>query len=190
MDRRRLHSRRVGVALHHHPAAMGTALADDDHDDGEDHKTRNGNDQAGELDPVVTDCHGLRGVYSTQHGDKIVSDAHVIAQAGVGKETHHVMANRGVIGGVHTAEKAHRVVPHLAVEADISEKNDHIVIHFAFDANAAKEADRIPDRSIGRHVDVAEERNRVVIGVRSSRAGREGRDGYQKSGEDGQFPRH
>ncbi len=73
---------------------MGTALANNDHDDDKDDKDRKGNKEARELDTVMTDLNRLRSMDGAEHGDKIVSDAHVLAQMDVGEETHHVMANR------------------------------------------------------------------------------------------------
>jgi hypothetical protein len=126
-----------------------------------------------------------------KHRYKIMADAYVLTHMSVCEETHHVMANRGVVVCVDAAEKAYRIVPYLPVEAYVAEKHNHVVIDFALDANAAKETNCVADGRIGRDVNVAEKCNGVVvIGVRSRRAGHEGRGGNQESGEDRPFPRH
>ncbi len=68
-------------------------------------------------------------------------------------------------------------MPHLAIEPDITEKDNHVLINFALDANAAKEADCVADGRIGSDVNVAKKRDGIAIGARSRRAGREDRGG-------------
>src|SRR5580658_2681650 len=161
--------RRVAPAAQEGAATPGPEFANDQDQD-HDEEDEGDIEEYGRLHhAVAVDGDAVAGLQGAEHGDQVLAHMHVFSQADAAEHAYQVVVDGGVVVRRDAAEEIHHVMVSLAGDVRVPKEDHHIAGGFAFDVDAAEEADGIVDGGTGRDVDVGKELDFVLLGAGGGR---------------------